>query len=134
MADTKLFLILVTVLALGTITTGVILLSYNSWAETGTDFYQADCPPGSYYCQAVQPTNITEGLNFTSQCNSNASYLITNDRVWISSLFTNVPSWRCRNNVGWITEESGQFGLYHENSFLLFTNLQAVNGVYNNTY
>lgn len=131
MADTKLLLVLVSFLTLGTILVGVTLLSYNSWNDTGKDFYQEECPRGSYYCQSPE-MNRTTYVNFTESCTS------ADDKFLYQPEGTESGGklWRCRSGIGWIYESKESIINLAVTHFqwLLFNNVQLQNDSYVNTY
>ena len=143
MADTKLLLLLVGGLTLSTLLVGVVLLSYNSWNQDsngdglpdGQDFYQERCPEGSYFCNGMV-RNITTCVNYTTYSDENAGYIHIKRGGLGGGLipFINTaPYWRFKTGIGWISE-AGDYGLTPPSAFLLYDNIQPLNGRYQTTY
>lgn len=128
MADTKLLLLLVGSLVLGSLVTGVVIQSYESWNETGTDFYQEKCPPGmssaSAFCQQWQPTNTTTYYNFTSSAAKNQTWFNIE-----TGFFTD--AWVWNDGVGYISEPSTSV---FNTAVMTFSDLSPRNGFYTTTY
>lgn len=137
MADTKLFLVIISFLVLGTILTGAIISSYNSWMTTGTDFYQDKCPAGTYGESTLCSTpriNVTRSLNFSATCPpSDIIFQPLVDTFHIGPL---EREWRCRAGIGYILEGNPPaIDLTGSpDTWILFDKLQLDGNVYKNTY
>ena len=105
MADTKLLLVLLSVLVFFTIITGVIIQSYQSWNTYGNDTYIGKCSDayGMYCPNPVDPreTALMAGeVNFTTTDASNVSWADVSDSGFTIPL---IKYWKYETGIGMVS-------------------------------
>ena len=105
MADTKLLLVLLSVLAFSTIITGVIIQSYQSWNTYGNDTFTGKCPAGyGAYCPyPVDPSQsyLMQGeVNLTTTDATNVSWADVSDTGFTIPL---IKYWKFNSGIGMIS-------------------------------
>ena len=102
MADTKFFFILLMVLAVTSIPTALIVMSYNDWNNNTTTVISSGCPPGAY-C----PNKEEIGMGVASQLIGNVSLSTHN---YLNTSFIDVQTcdngewcWIWNNGIGAIS-------------------------------
>ena len=131
MADTKFFFILLTVLALITIPTALIIVSYNDWnsgiSETGQTC--ENISQFGAYCPKPQNPTISESysgtINLTTTNVDNVSYVTIQKKLPLSD----IPAWYWNTAIGYIST----WGL-NDNKHIFLNGVQKINGWYKTSY
>jgi len=133
MADTKFFIILLTILAFVTIPSALIIMSYNDWNANTTQNY-SKCPPNMSYCPNINTTKYSATLsgwvNASLQDLTNTTFLDIHDQIYSSS-----KSWIWNYGIGYISRptKSGLLGVYYNDLLLNYVKPDS-NGYYEVIY
>ena len=136
MADTKLFLILVTFLALFTITSSLIIGSYDNWNSNQTDDSLVSCPPGAYCpVQPEQPGSyeIIGEVDFTVQNPENISVFIPETSSFTIPI---IPYWTWNTGIGIIHNVNANtfdYDYFYVDGVIPVNNVYIMNYTINNT-
>ena len=102
MADTRLLLVLISVLAISTIATGVIIQSYQSWNTYGNDSYIGECPSGyGAYCPAPKDPNVRieyHDLNFLAANMTTEEFIVIH-----KDLISGTYRWKWFPGIGYVS-------------------------------
>ena len=136
MADTKLFLGLVTFIALFTIVSSIIIGSYNDWNANVTDSSIVSCPAGAYCpSQPAQPGtySIVGNIDLTTFCPDNISAFKSESSSYTIPI---IPYWACALGIGVfhsVNANAFDYDYYYVDGVNPVNNYYIMNYTINNT-